>query len=135
MIECLPCYGMPVVEILKEVKKALLSCKLGGALKVEVLTPAEYITERQRKWFKGILLPALSESTGDSKRWWEIRLISTIFPQDLTYFALNKQVHVVIPSISSFGKKKMSTLIDESVPWCHEWGQTWVTYPDPELRS
>ena len=119
-------YEKPLQEIGDE-------APLGGALLV--LTPLEHHTDQQRKWFKGVLLKALSEDNGESVRQWEIKLISAIFPDDVEYHACKNQVYLIVPSISSYGKHKMSILIDESVAMCQDWGFTWVTHPDPELRK
>jgi len=126
MIDGLPTFAEPLNAILSQ-------CQKGGAIKI--LNPLEHHTDKQRAWFKGILLPALSKDNGESVRQWEIKLISAIFPDDVQYHASKNQVFLVIPSISQYGKRKMTTLIEESVPMCHEWGFTWVNYPDPELRK
>jgi len=121
-----PAFDVPI-------KKMWQGCKKGGVFKY--LDPAEAHTDRQRKWFKGVLLKELSKDNGDSVRQWEIKLIAAIFPEDIKYMAVNKQVFPVAPSVSTYGKKKMTELIEESVPMCHEWGFSWVTYPDEELRK
>ena len=125
IIDGQPCFEQPLADILAELSE-------GGAL--QTLTASECITARQRRWWKGVLLPALNKDNGESKRWWEIKLIEAIFPEDVEYVAFNNRMFPVAPSISSFGKKKMTDLIEECVPQLHEWGFMWVTYPDPELR-
>ena len=126
MVDGQPTFAKPLPEILSELRA-------GGALKV--LSPIEYHTDRQRRWFKGILLKSLSDDNGESTRQWESKLITAIFPEDVQYVSVNNQVFANIPSITRYGKKKMIQLIEESVPMCHEWGFAWVTYPDEELRS
>jgi len=105
----------------------------GGAIKT--LTALEAHTERQRSWWKGILMPALSKDNGETKRQWETKLLMAIFPEDVTYSAVNNQVFPSVKSITEYGKKKMNQLIEESVAKCHEWGFDWVTLPDSELRK
>ena len=105
----------------------------GGAL--VAYTALQAHTKRQRDWWKGILLPALSKDNGETKRQWETRLIATIFPADVTYTVINKQVFPVVKSIKAYGKKKMNILIEESVAKCHELGKDWVTLPDSSLRG
>jgi hypothetical protein len=126
IIDDQPCFEEPLADILAELQR-------GGAL--QTLTPLETHTTRQRAWFKGVLLPALSKDNGESKRWWEIKLIETIFPDDVEYVNYNNRLFPVAQSISSYGKKKMATLIEESVAQCHTWGLTWVTLPDSEKRK
>ncbi len=65
MIDGTPTFEIPVSEI-------LASLKLNGALKV--LSPVEYHTDRQRRWYKGICLRALSDWNGDTCDEWDLRL-------------------------------------------------------------
>jgi len=126
VIDDQPCFEQPLADILAELKR-------GGAL--QTLSPAEYLTARQVRWWKGVLLPALSKDNGESKRWWEIKLIEDIFPDDIEYVKFKNRMFPVAPSITSYGKKKMTELIEESIPTLHKWGFEWATYPDPELRK
>ena len=123
-----PTFAKPLKEILAEVK-------MGGALKT--LTPLEYITNQQIAWWKGILLPALAEDSGDSVGYWETKLKLAVLPDDFVpfYVPLGKQVFPIIPSITILSKKKMNILIEESVEKCWKWGFAWVTLPDKELRK
>ena len=50
--------GQPTFE--KPLQEILAEAKIGGALKV--LSPVEYITDRQRKWYKGICLRDLANN-------------------------------------------------------------------------
>ena len=128
MIDGEPTFAKPLKEILAEVK-------MGGALKT--LTPLEYITNQQIAWWKGILLPALAEDSGDSVGYWETKLKLAVLPDDFVpfYVPLGKQVFPIIPSITILSKKKMNILIEESVEKCWKWGFAWVTLPDKELRK
>ena len=128
MIDGEPTFKKPLKEILAEVK-------MGGALKT--LTPLEYITNQQIAWWKGILLPALAEDSGDSVGYWETKLKLAVLPDDFVpfYVPLGKQVFPIIPSITILSKKKMNILIEESVEKCWKWGFAWVTLPDKELRK
>jgi hypothetical protein len=128
MVNDEPTFKKPLKEILAEIK-------IGGALKV--LSPLEYITNQQIAWFKGILLPALAEDSGDSVGYWETKLKLAVLPDDFApyYVPLGKQVFPIIPSITILSKKKMNILIEGSVDKCHDWGFVWVTLPDKELRK
>jgi len=50
IIEGNPTFEKPLEDILAELK-------VGGAIKL--LDPLEYITDRQRRYYKGVVLPAL----------------------------------------------------------------------------
>ena len=129
--------GEPAFE--KPVQMIFSELKLGGAIKI--LSPAEYITEGQRAWWKGILLPSLSKHTGDSVLYWETLLKMAVMPDKFQpiYVPLKKQVFPIIPSITILSKKKMGQLMEGSVKHLREDGEygdefLWVTLPDPELR-
>ena len=64
MIDSTPTFEIPVSEI-------LAGLKLGGALKV--LSPVEYHTYRQIRWYKGIALRTLSDWSGDTPDEWDLR--------------------------------------------------------------
>lgn len=123
-----PIFDQPLSELLKE-------CVPGGAL--QVLTPLEYISYQQIKWWKGVLLPALSKDSGDSVEYWETKLKLAVMPDEFTPHSVQvrQDLYYIIPSITKLSKKKMNELIEGSVAKCHEWGLTWATLPDSELRA
>ncbi len=127
-VDGIPAFSKPLNEILAELKE-------GGAL--EILTPAEYITEQQRKFWKGVLLPALAKDSGDTVTEWESRLKLAVLPDDFQPVTVNVDGidMVFIPSVTKLSKKKMNILIEGSVAQCHKWGIMWVTLPDKELRK
>ena len=122
MVNGEPCFEKPLQEIL-----AGLDVGWG----IEVHNPGECMSVRQRAWFKGVLLPALSKDNGDTVRKWQGKLVEAIFPEDCNYDDNN---NLIYPSIQGYSQRKMNTLIEESVAKCHEWGFTWVTLPDSDLR-
>ena len=134
-----PTFDTPLAEILAQLKP-------GGALKV--LSPVDYITEQQIRWWKGILLPSLAKHTGDSVGYWETKLKLAVLPDDFQpyYVPIGRQVFPVIPSVTILGKKKMNALIEGSVKHLREgvdekevslYGDEflWVTLPDADLRK
>jgi len=125
--------NMPTFD--KPIESILAGLKTGGAL--QVLDAEEYITEQQRRWVKGVLLPALAKDTGDSKEYWETKLKLAVMPDRFKpfYIPMGKQVFPVIPSITILSKNQMGEFIEGSVAKCHEWGILWVTLPDKELRK
>lgn len=125
--------GQPLFD--KPLSDLLAECVPGSAL--QILTPDKYISYQQIKWWKGVLLPALANDSGDSVEYWETLLKLTVMPDDFTpyYVPIKKQVFPVMPSINKLSVKKMNQLIEGSVAKCHELGLTWVTLPDSELRK
>jgi len=123
-----PTFNVPLSDILKE-------CKPGGALKV--LSPLEYITDQQRKWWKGVLLKELAKDSGDSVEYWETKLKLAVLPDEFApvYVAHGKQVLSIIPSVKKLSKKKMNELIEGSVAKCREYGFEWATLPDEAKRK
>lgn len=111
-------------------------CVPGGALKY--FSPKDYTSYQQIKWWKGVLLPALSKDSGDSVEYWETLLKTQVLPDEFTpyYVSIGKQVFPVVPSITKLGIKKMNQMIEGSVAYCRDdLGLQWVTLPDSELRN
>lgn len=130
--------GLPTFE--KPLNKILAELKLGGAIKT--LSPIEYHTDQQRKWWKGVLLPALARDTGDSVEYWENTLKLAVLPDDFRpcKISIGRKMYNSIPSITTLSKKKMSMLIEGSVAHLRDeeiYGDQflWVTLPDRELRK
>jgi hypothetical protein len=128
-----PTFETPLPEILS-------SLEVGGGIKT--FGPTEWITEQQRRWFKGVLLKALAKHTGDSVEYWETRLKTAILPDEFKpfYISFGKQVFPVLPSITKLSVKKMNVLIEGSVAHLRDekvYGDEflWVTLPDPALRK
>ena len=122
-----PTFAVPVSLIWPEFQ-------IGGAMKV--LTPDEYHTDQQRRWWKGILLPALVNDQGDSKTWWEDTLKLAVLPDHFKpeCYTINGTEFTRIPSITTLGKRKMMELIDGSIQYLHDRGFGWVTPPEKTLR-
>ena len=126
--------GMPSLD--KSWEAVYAKMEVGGAIKT--LSPLEAHTDRQRRWFKGVLLPALKEDTGDSVLVWENRLKREVMPDDFppTVCQDGSNVYVSLPSIKTLGKKKMNQLIEGSVAHLRDkYELMWVTLPDSDLRK
>ena len=129
MIDGQPTFDKSLPEFLKQ-------CESGSV--IQLLTPDEYLGLQQIRWWKGVLLPALSKDTGDSISQWETRLKLAVMPDDFNpeIYEIQGQLCARIPSITKLGKKKMNQMIEGSVSYCRdECGLQWATLPDPELRS
>ena len=128
-----PTFEKPLDTILEELEE-------GGGIKT--LGPLEYITEQQRRWFKGVLLPELAKDTGDSVEYWEAILKLAVLPDDFKpfYVPIGKQIFPVMPSITKLSKKKMNKLIKGSVAHLHDERIyrdkfLWVTEPDKDKKK
>lgn len=128
IINDLPTFEVPWLDILKSLKR-------GGAIKI--LTPAEYHTERQRKWYKGICLKGLSDWSGETKEWWDAKLKNECFGDKLLKREKWFDEDGIIRSrltIKGVGKKNMTAFIENILSKAIE--MDWpVTPPDPDLRS
>jgi hypothetical protein len=127
-------YGHPMFD--KPIHHLFNECVVGSVL--QVLSPLAYISYQQIKWWKGVLLPALSKDSGDSIDWWETTLKMAVMPDEFEPKAvIIKGVgYTMIPSITKLSVKKMNQLIEGSVAKLRdEMGKDWVTLPDSELRK
>jgi hypothetical protein len=111
----------------------LIECKVGSA--VQVLSPKEYISSQQIKFWKGILLPELAKN-GDTVDCWENRLKLEVMPDEFEpeIIVINGKEYAKIPSITKLGIKNMNLLIEGAVAKCRGWGFE-VTLPDVTLRK
>jgi len=108
---------------------------------VEDFSEAKELSERQLNWWKGVLLPALANHTGDSIAYWETKLKLAVLPDDFqpVTVRLHGKFYTYVPSITILGIAKMSIMVEGSVDHLRDeekYGDEfkWVTLPDPELR-
>lgn len=112
---------------------------------VEDYSEARELSEGQRNWWKGILLPALVKDTGDSLEFWETTLKLAVLPDDFKPIAtvIDGIGYTYIPSITTIGINKMNIMVEGSVAhlrgekYAHlkkddKYGDhfQWVTLPD-----
>ncbi len=123
-----PTFKKPLNEILADLK-------MGGALKT--LSPLEYHTDQQRKWYKGVCLRGLSDWSGDTPDEWDLRLKALcngneLLKKELIQFADSKFCTRL--TIVGVGKKNLTAFIENVLSKAIE--MDWpVTAPDPELRK
>lgn len=128
MIDGQPTFDKPLADILGELKA-------GGAIKT--LSPVEYHTDRQRRWYKGVCLKGLSEWNGDTVDEWDLRLKALCNGNEL----LKKETIYLGPGTScvrltivGVGKRNLTAFIENILSKAIE--MDWpVTPPDPELRK
>ena len=129
-----PTFEVPLSEIWAELT-------VGGAVKV--LTPAEHITDRQRRWYKGILLPTLAKHDENQETigWWDTEVKRVC--NGLAY--LKKEIFFVEDGLGgkigigrlttkNVGKKNMSLFIEEILAQAVQRGWP-IGPPDDDLRS
>lgn len=133
IIDNQPTFEKPLSELLSELQP-------GGAL--QTLTPLEYHTDRQRKWYKGICLPQLvkHDENGETTAWWDEEVKKKC--NGLKY--LKKEVFFFEDSTGNrygigrlttkgVGKKNMTDFIEEILSKSMQFGWP-VSPPDPDLR-
>ena len=130
IIDGLPTFEKPLDEILAEVVK-------GGAIKI--LSPLECITDRQRKWYKGVCLPGLvkHDQNGETRYWWDNEVKKkcdglALLKKEIMF--LQDGTPVGRLTTKGVGKKKMSLFIEEILSKRVEFGWE-VDAPDEDLRA
>jgi len=125
----------------KKLSEILAELKVGGGLKI--LTPVEYITDQQRKWYKGVCLPSLvkNDENGETAGWWDTEVKRqcnglALLKKEIFYFedGLGNKIGTGRLTTKGVGVKNMTDFIEEilSVSMAKGWS---VTAPDPELRK
>lgn len=122
-----PTFEVPIGAILSDLKA-------GGALKT--LTPVEYHTAQQRKWYRGICLRGLSDWSGDTVDEWDHRLKMLCNGIELLKtetFYHPSTGHVNRLTIKGVCKKNLTQFIQNilSIAVTNDWP---VTPPDENLR-
>ncbi len=132
-----PTFEKPLSEIWKELT-------VGGAIKT--MSPVEHITDRQRKWYKGVCLRDLvkNDENGETKDWWDTEVKAKC--KGLAYLKkegivvelkLGEEItRVTIGRLTTkgVGKKNMTNFIEEILSKSVEYGWP-IGEPDPKLRS
>lgn len=125
----------------KPLKEILSELKPGGGIKI--LDPIECITDRQRRWYKGVCLPWLAkhDENQESTYWWDDevkRLCSglALLKKEI-YFTQatgGQKIPIGRLTTSGVGKRNMTQFIEEILAKSVEkgWG---VAPPDADLRK
>ena len=130
IIDGQPTFDVPLQLILDELKP-------GGALKV--LSPAERITDAQRRWYKGVLLPALvkADENGETIDWWDMEVKKqcgglSFLKKEI--FLLHDGGSIGRLTTRNVGVKNMTNFINEILSKSLELGWP-VVPPDPEMKG
>ena len=129
-----PCFATPLPKILAELQQ-------GGAIKI--LTPLEYITDRQRRWFKGVCLRDLvkNDENGETMAWWDDEVKRkcnglAYLKKEIYLFETTAGQKIPVGRLTTVGvgKKNMTLFIEEILSKAMTYGWD-VSPPDPDLRT
>ena len=129
--------GIPTFAITTEKMWETCECKKGGVFKY--LSPLEYHTERQRRWYKGVCIPELVENdqNGETAGWWDTEVKKqcnglALLKKEI--FILDDGIGIGRLTIRGVGKKNMTLFIEEILSKSMELGWP-VSPPNPNLRK
>ena len=128
IIDGQPCFEKPLNEILAELQ-------VGGAIKT--LSPLEYHTDRQVRWYRGVCLKGLSDWNGDTVDEWDLRLKAECNGNEL----LKKEIIYLGPGVTCIrltivgvGKKNITAFIENILSKGIE--MEWpISPPDPNWKK
>jgi len=122
----------PTLEV--HVSEIWKHCREGGC--IQVLSPLEHHTARQRAWIKGVALPTLANWSGDSVEYWDLYLKKHCHGFDLLKrdtILTDNGTPLTRLTIVGVGKKNLTQYIEEIVSHCIEHDFP-LGPPDPDLR-
>ena len=131
--------GQPTFE--KPLQLILAGLERGGAVKL--LSPLEYVTDRQRRWYKGVVLPHLvkNDENGETAGWWDTELKRecnglALLKKEIFFIddGTGGRIGVGRLTIKGVGKKNMSLFIEEILSKSLSKGWN-ISPPDEDLRS
>ena len=132
-----PTFEQPVKEIFAE---------MGPGWALKVMTPAEYITDRQRRWYKGVCLRDLvkNDENGETEAWWDEHVKRVCnglaylkkegMVADIQIAGESTKIHFGRLTTKGVGRRKMTAFIEEILSQAMQRGWP-VSPPDPELRA
>ena len=104
---------------------------------VESYSEAKQMSVQQIRFWKGVLLPQLSKSSGDSVAWWENHLKLNVMPEDFKPIEVDVDgdLFKYLPPITALSIKKANQLVEGSVDYLrNKCGMEWVMLPDKLKR-
>lgn len=123
-------------RVLTDWPKVYAECAKYPKFVIKVMNENDYITDRQRRWYKGICLKELSDWNGDTVDEWDYRLKVECGAEIFTMlsFEYGGMKYWRPESITSKSKKQMTQFIENilSKAITDDWP---VDPPDPDLRS
>jgi len=134
MVNGQPTFEKPLQAILGELER-------GGAVKL--LSPLEHHTDRQRRWYKGVVLPHLvkNDENGETAGWWDTELKRecnglALLKREIFFIddGTGGRVGVGRLTIKGVGKKNMTLFIEEILSKSLSRGWN-ISPPEEDLRS
>lgn len=134
MVDGQPTFEKPLSVILGELEA-------GGAVKT--LTPLEYITDRQRRWYKGVCLRDLvkQDENGETVGWWDTEVKKkcnglALLKKEVFFMddGAGNRFGVGRLTTKSVGKRNMTLFIEEILSTALSEGWN-IGPPDPDLRK
>ena len=134
MVNGQPCFEKPLEVILGDLEQ-------GGAIKT--LTPLEAITDRQRRWYKGVCIPSLvkADENGEGSEWWddEVKRVCnglSLLKKEIFFFESTggQKIPCGRLTISGVGKRNMTAFIETILSKSMEKGWD-IAPPDEDLRK
>ena len=134
VIDGQPCFEKPLDLILGDLRQ-------GGAIKT--LTPLEAITDRQRRWYKGVALRDLvkNDENGEGLAWWddEVKRVCSglaLLKKEIFFMQSDSGQKIPVGRLTTkgVGKRNMTLFIEEILSKSMEKGWD-ISPPDPELRK
>jgi len=115
-------------------------CEVGGAIKY--MSPRDYITDRQRAWYKGVAIPQAvkNDENGETAGWWDDEIKRqckglAYLKKDIYFTETTDGTKLPVGRLTTVGvgKKNMTNFIEEilSVSMVKGWN---ITPPDEDLR-
>lgn len=130
--------GQPTFE--KKLNDILVELVVGGAL--QTLTPLEYITDRQRRWYKGVCLKQLvaQDQNGETAAWWDEEVKKKCkgleyLKKEIFFFedSTGNRYGIGRLTTKGVGKRNMTNFIEEILSKSIQFGWN-ISPPDQELR-
>jgi len=134
MVNGQPTFEKPLQAILGELER-------GGAVKL--LSPLEHHTDRQRRWYKGVVLPHLvkNDENGETAGWWDTELKRecnglALLKREIFFIddGTGGRVGVGRLTIKGVGKRNMTAFINEILSKSLSKGWD-ISPPDEDLRK
>jgi len=134
IIEGEPTFTIPLADILSELVP-------GGAMKT--LTPLEHITDRQRRWYKGVCLRDLvkNDENGETAGWWDTEVKKrcnglALLKKEIFFIDDGSGGRIGIGRLTTknVGQRNMSLFIEEIISQSMVRGWN-IGPPDPDLRK
>lgn len=131
--------GEPTLEF--PIRELWKCCKRGGAIKI--LDPLEHHTDRQRRYYKGVVLSHLvkNDENGETAGWWDLQIKKecnglALLKKEIFFIddGTGGRIGVGRLTIKGVGKRNMTAFIEEILSKSLSRGWN-ISPPDKDLRK